>query len=158
VRSGDTIVGIATATGESAIGIIRLSGPAAVAAAGRVVKSAVPLDKFPSHTVRRVQVVDPATGAGVDQALCVVMRAPRSYTGEDVVELSCHGSPTLLGMVTGWLVARGARLAAPGEFTRRAFLNGRLDLAQAEAVALLIGARTERAVALAARALAGGLA
>jgi tRNA modification GTPase len=85
------------------------------------------------------------------------MRAPRSYTGEDVVELSCHGSPALLRLVLLWLVAGGARLAAPGEFTRRAFLNGRLDLAQAEAVALMIGARTDRAVALAARALAGGL-
>src|SRR6059036_3860552 len=85
------------------------------------------------------------------------MRAPRSYTGEDVVELSCHGSPALLRMVTRWIVAGGARLAAPGEFTRRAFLNGRLDLAQAEAVALLISARTARAVTLAARALAGGL-
>lgn len=101
--------------------------------------------------------MDPATGERVDQALCVVMRAPRSATGEDVVELSCHGSPALLRMVTRWLIAGGARLAEPGEFTRRAFLNGRLDLAQAEAVALLIGARSERAVALAARALAGGL-
>jgi tRNA modification GTPase len=86
------------------------------------------------------------------------MLAPRSYTGEDVVELSCHGSPALLRLVMQWIVAGGARLAAPGEFTRRAFLNGRLDLAQAEAVALMIGARTDRAVALAARALAGGLA
>src|SRR5262245_32259657 len=85
------------------------------------------------------------------------MLAPRSYTGEDVVELSCHGSPALLRLVTQWIVAGGARLAQPGEFTRRAFCNGRIDLAQAEAVALMIGARTERAVALAARALAGGL-
>src|SRR3989475_3801476 len=85
------------------------------------------------------------------------MRAPGSYPGEDVVDLSCHGSPALLGMVTLWIVAGGARLAAPGEFTRRAFLNGRIDLARAEAVALMISARTERAIALAARALAGGV-
>jgi tRNA modification GTPase len=91
----------------------------------------------------------------VDQALFTVMRAPRSYTGEDTVEISCHGSPTLAQMLLGRLIERGARLAEPGEFTRRAFLNGRLDLAQAEAVALLIGARTERAVALAARSIAG---
>ena len=143
--------------GESAIGVIRLSGPAALATAASVLRSSVPLEELPSHTARRVAVVDPVTGARADQALCVVMRAPRSYTGEDVVELSCHGSPALLKMVMRWLIACGARLAAPGEFTRRAFLNGRLDLAQAEAVALLIGARTERAVALAARALAGGL-
>jgi tRNA modification GTPase len=107
--------------------------------------------------LRRVGIVDAKNGERVDEALCAVMLAPRSYTGEDVVELSCHGSPALLRMVTQWIVAGGARLAAPGEFTRRAFLNGRVDLAQAEAVALMIGARTDRAVALAARALAGGL-
>ena len=89
--------------------------------------------------------------------MCVVMRAPASYTGEDVVELSCHGSPALLRLVVEVLVASGARLAEPGEFTRRAFLNGRLDLGQAEAVAMLIEARTERAVTLAARALSGAL-
>ena len=115
-----------------------------------------PLAALPSHALRRVAIVDPKSGERVDTALCAVMRSPRSYTGEDVVELSCHGSPALLRMIVEWLVAGGARLAAPGEFTRRAFLNGRLDLAQAEAVALMIGARTERAVALAARALAGG--
>jgi tRNA modification GTPase len=107
--------------------------------------------------LRRVGIVDAKNGERVDEALCAVMLAPRSYTGEDVVELSCHGSPALLRMVTQWIVAGGARLAAPGEFTRRAFLNGRVDLAQAEAVALMIGARTDRAVALAARALTGGL-
>ena len=144
--------------GESAIGIIRISGPAALATAARILKPPARLDEVSSHKLRRIAVVDPATGERVDQALCAVMRAPGSYTGEDVVELSCHGSPPLLRMVTRWLIEAGARLAEPGEFTRRAFLNGRLDLAQAEAVALLIGARTERAVALAARALAGGLA
>lgn len=143
--------------GESAIGVIRVSGPVALAVVTPVLKSSVPLDEFPSHTLRRGTVVVPATGERVDQALCVVMRAPRSATGEDIVELSCHGSPALLRMVTRWLIAGVARLGEPGEFTRRAFLNGRLDLAQAEAVALLISARTERAVALAARALAGGL-
>ncbi len=85
------------------------------------------------------------------------MRAPRSYTGEDVVEFSCHGGPALLAMVVTRLCRAGARLAAPGEFTRRAFVNGRLELARAEAVALLINARTERAVMLAARALEGDL-
>jgi tRNA modification GTPase len=111
----------------------------------------------PSHTQRRVAIVDPKSGERLDDALCSVMRAPRSYTGEDVVELSCHGSPALLRVVVERLCAQGARLAAPGEFTRRAFLNGRLDLAQAEAVALLISARTERAVVLAARGVAGEL-
>ena len=97
------------------------------------------------------------SGERLDDALCSVMRAPRTYTGEDVVELSCHGSPALLRVVVERLCAQGARLAAPGEFTRRAFVNGRLDLAQAEAVALLISARTERAVVLAARGVAGEL-
>ena len=134
-----------------------MSGPDAIAVVAPLLRTARPLAEFPSHTARRVAVVDPKSGDRVDEALGVVMRAPRSYTGEDVVELSCHGSPALLRMIVLWLVDGGARLAAPGEFTRRAFLNGRLDLARAEAVALMIGARTDRAVALAARALAGGL-
>jgi tRNA modification GTPase len=134
-----------------------VSGADAIAIVAPLLDAPSPLAAFPSHALRRVGVVDPKSGGRVDTALCAVMRAPRSYTGEDVVELSCHGSPALLRMILLWLVAGGARLAAPGEFTRRAFLNGRLDLAQAEAVALMIGARTDRAVALAARALAGGL-
>ena len=143
--------------GESAIGVIRVSGPEAIATVAPLLRTSTPLIDFPSHSLRRVRVIDPKSGEPVDEALCAVLRAPRSSTGEDVVELSCHGSPALLRLVTLWIVEQGARLAAPGEFTRRAFLNGRLDLAQAEAVALLIGARTDRAVALAARALAGGL-
>jgi tRNA modification GTPase len=139
------------------VGVVRLSGPRALALAGAVVRGRSPLAQQPSHTLRRVAIVDPATGGPLDDALCAVMRAPRSYTGEDVVELSCHGSPTLLRLVVERLTAEGARLAAPGEFTRRAFLNGRIELAQAEAVALLIGARTERAVMLAARGVAGEL-
>ena len=133
-----------------------MSGADAVAIVAPLLGAAPSLAALPSHALRRVAIVDPKSGARVDTALCAVMRSPRSYTGEDVVELSCHGSPALLRMIVQWLVAGGARLAAPGEFTRRAFLNGRLDLAQAEAVALMIGARTDRAVALAARALAGG--
>jgi tRNA modification GTPase len=136
--------------------VIRVSGRDAIALVAPLLRTAIPLEAFPSHRVRRVAIVDAKSGERVDEALCTVMRAPRSYTAEDVVELSCHGSPALLRMVTLWIVAGGARLAAPGEFTRRAFLNGRLDLARAEAVALLISARTDRAIALAARALAGG--
>jgi tRNA modification GTPase len=138
--------------------VIRVSGLDAIAIVAPLVCGAIPLAAFSSHTLRRVGIVDAKSGERVDEALCAVMLAPRSYTGEDIVELSCHGSPALLRMVTQWLVAGGARLASPGEFTRRAFLNGRLDLAQAEAVALMISARTDRAVALAARALAGGMA
>jgi tRNA modification GTPase len=138
--------------------VIRVSGPDAIAIVAPLLRSAIPLPAFPSHILRKVGIVDAKSGERLDEALCAVMLAPRSYTGEDVVELSCHGSPALLRIVARWIVAGGARLAAPGEFTRRAFLNGRIDLARAEAVALMIGARTDRAVALAARALAGGLA
>ena len=152
----DTIVALATAAGESAVAVVRVSGPAAVDVVAPLLRSARPLREFPSHAVRRVSVVDPDTGEPLDDALCTLMRTPRSYTGEDVVELSCHGAPALLQGLLARLVARGARLAEPGEFTRRAYLNGRLDLAQAEAVALLIGARTERAVHQAARALTAG--
>ena len=137
--------------------MVRLSGPRAVAIASTIVRGRTPLDALPSHSQRHVVIVDPVSGDRLDGALCAVMRAPRSYTGEDVVELSCHGSPPLLRVVIERLCAQGARLASPGEFTRRAFLNGRLDLTQAEAVALLIGARTERAMMLAARGVAGEL-
>jgi tRNA modification GTPase len=128
-----------------------------VAIASTLVRGRTPLAALPSHTQRHVVIADPASGQRLDDALCAVMRAPRSYTGEDVVELSCHGSPALLRAVIERLCMSGARLALPGEFTRRAFVNGRMDLAQAEAVALLIAARTERAVALAVRGVAGEL-
>lgn len=134
-----------------------MSGPRAIAVVGAIVRARYSLDTVPSHALRRVRVVDPANGSTLDEALCAVMRAPRSYTGEDVVELACHGSPGLLQTVVELLLAQGARVAEPGEFTRRAFLNGRMGLAEAEAVALLIGARTDRAARLAARALTGGL-
>jgi tRNA modification GTPase len=122
-----------------------------------LIRSRTALGSLPSHRLTRVVLTDPLTGRMVDDALCTVMRAPSSYTGEDTVEISCHGSPTLAAMLLERLIQGGARLAEPGEFTRRAFVNGRLDLAQAEAVALLIAARTERAVALAARGIAGDL-
>jgi tRNA modification GTPase len=149
-------VAIATPPGAGALGVVRLSGPDAVLIAGTLLSSPAAVDAQASHTIRKVQLVD-RDGAPIDEAICAVMRAPRSYTGEDVVELSCHGGPALLTMVVERLCRAGARLAAPGEFTRRAYLNGRLDLARAEAVALLINARTERAVTLAARALDGDL-
>jgi tRNA modification GTPase len=135
---------------------VRLSGPAALEVATPLIRG-VALPSLESHRLTRVKLVDPRSGLAVDEALCAVMRAPRSYTGDDTVEISCHGSPALTRMLLERLIDQGARLAEPGEFTRRAFLNGRLDLAQAEAVALLIGARTERAVALAARGLTGEL-
>ena len=148
---------IATPPVAGALGIVRLSGPDALAIAGTLLRAPISLQRHPSHTVRRVALFAGSEGSRLDDALCAVMRAPRSYTGEDVVEFSCHGSVPILRTVVEHLIRAGARLAEPGEFTRRAFVNGRMDLARAEAVALLIGARTERAAQLAARALAGGL-
>ncbi|HEY3067758.1 MAG TPA: tRNA uridine-5-carboxymethylaminomethyl(34) synthesis GTPase MnmE [Methylomirabilota bacterium] len=158
VASASTIAAIATPPGEGAIGVIRVSGRDAIPIVGPLVRHAkLPLPEFRPRVAHRVGLVDPRTGGTIDEAVCVVFRGPHSYTGEDVVELSCHGSPALLALVVARLVEGGARLAEPGEFSRRAYLNGRLDLAQAEAVALLIRARSERAVTLAARTLGGGL-
>lgn len=156
----DTIVAIATPPGTGAIGIIRVSGPAAVAVVSRVARLAQPrslLDATP-RTLHRADVTDPERDETLDVALVAKMPGPRSYTGEDVVELSCHGNPLLLAEIVRLLLEDPrARLAEPGEFTKRAYLNGRLDLLQAEAVAALISARTERAVRLVARQLSGPL-
>jgi len=156
----DTIVAIATPPGAGAIGVIRISGPAAVRAASQVVRLAESrdLESVTARVVHRAALKDPVTGEDLDVALVVRMPAPHSYTGEDVVELSCHGNPLLLGQIVRVLLASGARLAEPGEFTKRAFLNGRVDLLRAEAVATLIEARSDRAVRLAARQLSGPLA
>src|SRR5262245_26698392 len=147
--ASDTIVAIATAPGAAAIGIVRLSGARARACTRPLLRLATAdLDTATPRTLHRAVVVDPATGAEIDQAMVAVMPAPRSYTGEDVVEISCHGNPVVLADIVNKLIAAGARLAEPGEFTRRAYLNGRLDLIQAEAVALLISALSERAAVL----------
>lgn len=135
-----------------------MSGPRALEVVSPLIRRRGYLADVPARELRRVELIDPASGERVDEALCAVMRAPRSYTGEDVVELSCHGSPAVLRRLVALVVDGGARLAEPGEFTRRAFVNGKIGLVEAEAVALLITARTERAAALAARALGGGLA
>jgi len=133
----DPIVALATPPGRSAVALIRLSGRGAFDVAARALR---PFHPDPPRTVRRVQVVHPATGAPVDDALAACFRAPRSYTGEDLVELSTHGGLLVPAAAVAALVAAGARPARPGEFTRRAVLNGKLDLLQAEATADLIDA------------------
>jgi len=133
----DPIVALATPPGRSAIALIRLSGKGAFDVAARALH---PFHPDPPRTVRRVHVVHPATGAPVDDALVACFRGPRSYTGEDLVELSTHGGLLVPAAAVAALVAAGARPARPGEFTRRAVLNGKLDLLQAEATADLIDA------------------
>lgn len=149
----ETIAAIATGTGGG-IGVIRLSGPRAEAIVGQMVRP-WPKGRPPSHKLHYGWVVDPRTGERLDEVLAVVMRAPRSYTGEDVAELQAHGGARSLKRLLEVALALGARTAAPGEFTRRAFEAGRIDLTRAEAVAELIAARSERALR-AARALGSG--
>lgn len=155
----ETIAAIATAVGDAGIGIVRVSGPQAVAVADQVFRSATGrrLADAPTFTVHYGWVLDPVGGQAVDEALATVMRAPKSYTREDVVELSGHGGVVSVRRILEAVVAAGARVAEPGEFTKRAFLNGRLDLAQAEAVLALIRATHEAAHAAMLQQLRGGL-
>jgi tRNA modification GTPase len=156
--SADTIAAIATPLGQGGIAMIRLSGPQALAIADASFRPAGAFFKpsaAPTHTLHFGRIV--RGGRVVDEALVGVMRAPRTFTREDVVEITCHGGLLPAKMVLDTVLENGARLAGPGELTRRAFLNGRIDLAQAEAVADLIQARTELAAAAAAEQLAGQL-
>lgn len=158
----DTIAAIATAPGAAGLAVVRVSGREALAIAACVFRGAPVTDAL-SHTLHHGWAIGhaPADARGadrpVDEVVVGVFRAPRSYTREDVVEFSCHGGAWSARRVLGALLAAGARLARPGEFTLRAFLNGRLDLAQAEAVADLIRAETELAADLALGQLAGAL-
>jgi len=155
----ETICAVSTPMGEGGIGIIRVSGRDAVEIASRVFTSRAKRDLLtaPSHSIHYGHVVDAATGELVDEALVSVMRAPATYTREDVVEINCHGGMVPLWRTMKLLVAAGARQAEPGEFTKRAFLNGRIDLAQAEAVMDIIHSRTELSHKAANEQLLGGL-
>ncbi len=138
------IAALATPPGEGAIAVVRVSGEQALKAADRVFRGQVPLSSAPGYSVHHGHVVD-SRGAHVDEVLALVFRAPHSYTGENSVEFHCHGGSLVSQEVLRALFHAGARQAGPGEFTRRAFLNGRIDLSQAEAVADLIAARSTRA-------------
>jgi tRNA modification GTPase len=156
--NADSIAAIATPLGQGGIAMIRLSGPQSLAIADASFRPAGPFAKpsaAPTHTLHFGRIV--RRGRVVDEVLLSVMRAPRTFTREDVVEITCHGGLLPAKMVLDTVLENGARLATPGEFTRRAFLNGRIDLAQAEAVADLIAARTELAAAAAEEQLAGKL-
>ena len=155
----DTICAIATPPGEGGIGIIRVSGDKAVEIASKVFfgSQGRRVCDFSTHTLHVGELRDPDTGIRLDEVLVAVMKAPRTYTREDVVEFHCHGSPLVLRCGLQVLIRNGARLAKPGEFTKRAFLNGRLDLAQAEAVMDLIHARSETGIRVALEQLRGRL-
>lgn len=154
--SADTIVAPATAAGAAGLHVIRLSGPDAIAHADALFRGRRPLANVPARTLHYGPLTD-GTDRVLDDVVVAVFRAPHSYTREDVVEISTHGSDYIVGEVLAALVARGARLAGPGEFTQRAFLNGALDLAQAEAVADVIAADSALAHRVAVQQLRGGV-
>ena len=154
----ETIAAISTPPGEGAIGIVRLSGEEAIEIADRVYKSGTKkLIEQKSHTIHYGHIESPKTGETVDEVMVSVMRAPKTFTREDVVEINCHGGITSVNQVLQVVLQFGARLAEPGEFTKRAFLNGRIDLSQAEAVMDLIRAKTDRAMHVALQQLDGNL-
>lgn len=152
----DTIAAIGTSLGEAAIGIVRLSGPDAISMVDSFFRGRRSLLHAPSHSLTFGRIVDVA-GDSLDEVLVAVMRAPHTYTGEDVVEINCHGGRLVVEAVLARALQAGARLAEAGEFTKRAFLHGRLDLAQAEAVIDIIRAKSPRGLQLAAKQLEGEL-
>ena len=154
----DTIAAIATPPGEGSIAVIRLSGADTERIAARIFfRNRDENSKLQSHRLYHGTLRDPKSARAVDEVLLVIMRQPRSYTGEDVVEIHCHGGAFIARRVLQLVLSEGARQAEPGEFTKRAFLNGRLDLSQAEAVLDLIRARTDRSAALALDQASGNL-
>ncbi|MFC3041045.1 tRNA uridine-5-carboxymethylaminomethyl(34) synthesis GTPase MnmE [Virgibacillus xinjiangensis] len=152
----DTITAISTPTGEGAIAIVRLSGPEAISVASDVFKGK-DLKEVESHTIHYGKVIEPETGEVAEEVMVSVMRAPKTFTREDVVEINCHGGMVAVNRVLEIILQKGARLAEPGEFTKRAFLNGRIDLSQAEAVMDLIRAKTDKAMSVALKQMDGRL-
>jgi tRNA modification GTPase len=153
----DTITAISTPLGEGGIGIVRISGKDALKVADRIFKGKLPPSQIPSHTVNYGEIINSKSKEVIDEVLLTVFRAPKSYTAEDLVEISCHGGYLVLSKVLEQALNGGARLAQPGEFTLRAFVNGRIDLSQAEAVAELIRAKTDLGHKLALKHLKGDL-
>ncbi|SDM40728.1 tRNA uridine-5-carboxymethylaminomethyl(34) synthesis GTPase MnmE [Sediminibacillus halophilus] len=152
----DTITAISTPIGEGAIAIVRLSGPEAIEIANQLFdgKSLIDVD---SHTIHYGKIIDPSTKQVAEEVMVTVMKGPKTFTREDVVEINCHGGLVSVNRLLEIVLAQGARLAEPGEFTKRAFLNGRIDLSQAEAVMDLIRAKTDRAMNVALKQMDGRL-
>ncbi len=153
----DTIAAISTALGEGAIGIVRLSGDQAIEIADRLYIGKQKLAEADSHSIQYGHIVDSRTGERVEEAMVSVLRAPRTFTREDVIEINCHGGLMSVNRVLQLALSHGARLAEPGEFTKRAFLNGRIDLSQAEAVMDLIRSKTDKAMNIALKQVEGRL-
>jgi tRNA modification GTPase len=153
----DSIAAIATPLGEAGISVIRVSGPDAVRLTDQIYKGKQRLSVVSTHTVNYGHIVDPHSRETVEEALVTVMKAPRSFTREDVVEIGCHGGIISVKKVLDLLLDQGVRLAEPGEFSKRAFLNGRIDLSQAEAVIDIIRAKSDRAFKVAMRQAEGHL-
>ena len=159
MMDADTIAAIATSVGHAGIGIVRVSGPASCEIARTVFRNSrqQALSAFEPRRMIYGMVINPQTDQKIDEALCVFMPGPNSYTSEDVIELQTHGGPLVLRQVLRVVLDQGARMAMPGEFTQRAFLNGRIDLMQAEAVMGVIQAKTEAALRNATQQMAGEL-
>ena len=154
----DTIAAISTAPGEGAIGIVRISGDLAISIASSIYQCGTKqLEEQKTHTIHYGYIVDPKSGEVYDEVMVSVLRAPKTFTREDIVEINCHGGIVAINRVLQLVLRMGARLAEPGEFTKRAFLNGRIDLSQAEAVMDLIRAKTDKSMQLAMRQLDGQL-
>ena len=156
--NNDTICAIGTRTGESAIGIVRLSGNDAIKISEKIFISnnGKPIREMASYTMAYGYIIDEKKEI-VDQVIISVMKSPKSYTREDVVEINCHGGIIATNKVMNLCISNGARLAEPGEFTKRAFLNGRIDLTQAEAVIEIIRAKTEQSLKIAANNIKGNI-
>ncbi|WML24331.1 tRNA uridine-5-carboxymethylaminomethyl(34) synthesis GTPase MnmE [Neobacillus sp. OS1-33] len=155
----DTIAAISTPMGEGAIAIVRLSGDEAILIADKLFRSigGKKLSEAATHTIHYGHLLDPKSGQVVEEVMVSVMRGPKTFTKEDVVEINCHGGIVSVNRVLMQVLTNGARLAEPGEFTKRAFLNGRIDLSQAEAVMDLIRAKTDRAMNVALGQMEGRL-
>lgn len=153
----DTITSISTPMGEGAIGIVRLSGRQAVEIADKLYKGKHLLNDVPSHTINYGHIIDPESKEVVEEVMVSVLRAPKTFTREDIIEINCHGGILTINRVLELTMTYGARMAEPGEFTKRAFLNGRIDLSQAEAVMDFIRSKTDRASKVAMNQIEGRL-
>lgn len=153
----DTITSISTPMGEGAIGIVRLSGPQAIEIGDILYKGKKKLSEVETHTINYGHIIDPETDETVEEVMVSVLRAPKTFTREDIIEINCHGGILTINRILELTMTYGARMAEPGEYTKRAFLNGRIDLSQAEAVMDFIRSKTDRASKVAMNQIEGRL-